>query len=327
MSVLLLSCGLTYAQRNVPDSTDHKVEFVTVETGVKLEVLDWGGTGRPVVLLAGLGDDAHVFDKFAPKLTDKYHVYGITRRGFGASDTPPVIEGSYAANRLGDDVIAVLDELKLSRPVVAGHSIAGEELSSICSRYPDRVAGLIYLDAGYQYALFVATQRDWTIDGNELKRKIDAIGKATTPQEQRALVTELIKSDLPLYAEDMTVRLKRLQDIPDRPVPPEAQTKSRAFVIPSAVVAGERRYTQIRCPVLAIFADPHHIVPAVPADPKGDAEFAARDLAKVQAQSKAFESLGSNVHVVRIPDADHYVFSSNESDVLKEINAFIATLP
>jgi non-heme chloroperoxidase len=48
------------------DASPHTVQFVTVEPGVKLEVLDWGGTGRPPVFLAGLGDTAHVFDDFAP---------------------------------------------------------------------------------------------------------------------------------------------------------------------------------------------------------------------------------------------------------------------
>ena len=55
---------------------------------MKLEVLDWGGSGRGLVLLAGLGSTAHVYDDFAPKLTSEYHVYGITRRGFGASSAP-----------------------------------------------------------------------------------------------------------------------------------------------------------------------------------------------------------------------------------------------
>jgi hypothetical protein len=36
--------------------------FVTVDKTVKLETLDRGGTGRPGVLLAGLGNTAHVFD-------------------------------------------------------------------------------------------------------------------------------------------------------------------------------------------------------------------------------------------------------------------------
>jgi len=50
------------------------VHFIEVEEGVKLEVVDWGGTGRPVVLLAGLGADAHAYAKFAARLTPSYHV-------------------------------------------------------------------------------------------------------------------------------------------------------------------------------------------------------------------------------------------------------------
>jgi hypothetical protein len=61
------------------DESPHTFHFVTVDGNVKLEVLDWGGSGRALVLLAGLGDTAHVFDNFAPKLANTYHVYGITR--------------------------------------------------------------------------------------------------------------------------------------------------------------------------------------------------------------------------------------------------------
>lgn len=129
------------------DSSPHKVRFVTVEQGVKLEVLDWGGTGPPVVFLAGGGDTAHVFDGFAPQFTTHHHVYGITRRGPGNSSHPPPTVENYTADRLGEDVLAVIDALKLGKPVLVGHSIAGEELSSVCSRNPERVAGLIYLDA------------------------------------------------------------------------------------------------------------------------------------------------------------------------------------
>ena len=82
-----------------------------------------------LIFLAGLGNTAHVFDDFAPKLTPEYHVYGITRRGFGASSAPAPDTANYSADRLGDDVLAVLDALKLERRVLVGHSIAGEELS------------------------------------------------------------------------------------------------------------------------------------------------------------------------------------------------------
>src|SRR5215467_1216744 len=131
------------------DPSPHSVQFVAVAQNLQLEVLDWGGTGRPVVLLAGGGNTAHIYDEFATKLTASYHVYGITRRGFGASGFSATDD---PADRLGDDVVAVIDALKLNRPVLVGHSLAGVELSSVANHYPDRVAGLVCLDAAYSYA-------------------------------------------------------------------------------------------------------------------------------------------------------------------------------
>jgi len=122
-----------------------KTQFIAVQPDVKLEVLDWGGAGRNLVLLAGLGNTAHVFDSLGPKLATHYHVIGITRRGFGQSSAP---QTGYDARRLGDDVVAVLDALHIADPVLVGHSIAGEELSAVCAYHPGRAAALIYLDAG-----------------------------------------------------------------------------------------------------------------------------------------------------------------------------------
>ncbi len=44
-------------------------------------------------------------------------------------------------------MVAVLDASKLERPLLIGHWIAGEELSSLAARYPVRARGLVYLDA------------------------------------------------------------------------------------------------------------------------------------------------------------------------------------
>ena len=113
------------------DSSMHRVRFIRVAPDVRLEVLDWGGPtadrGRPVpavVLLTGAGNNAHVFDDFAPKLAARYHVYGITRRGFAPSS---IASSGYLADSLADEVLTVLDSLGLTganRPVLVGHSIA-----------------------------------------------------------------------------------------------------------------------------------------------------------------------------------------------------------
>ena len=150
ISLLVLGLAATttgFAQYSMPwhDPSRHTVQFVTVGKGIRLEVLDWGGTGRPVVLLAGSGNTAHIFDGFAEKLSAACcHVYGITRRGFGASTHP---DSGYDQQRLADDVLQVLDALKLVAPVVAGHSMSGEELTTLGDEHSDRLAGLVYLDA------------------------------------------------------------------------------------------------------------------------------------------------------------------------------------
>src|SRR4029450_7660936 len=93
------------------DPSPHQVRWVTVDSSVKLEVLDWGGSGPPVVLLACYWS-THVYDEFAPKLADQSHVYGITRRGIGASDRPAT---GYSVEQSLSDLFEVFNSLKLQQ--------------------------------------------------------------------------------------------------------------------------------------------------------------------------------------------------------------------
>ncbi|MFN8547424.1 MAG: alpha/beta hydrolase [Candidatus Eisenbacteria bacterium] len=56
---------------------------VIVAHGTTLHSIDYGGEGPAMVFLAGLGNSAHVFDQFAPRFSDRAHVYALTRRGYG----------------------------------------------------------------------------------------------------------------------------------------------------------------------------------------------------------------------------------------------------
>jgi pimeloyl-ACP methyl ester carboxylesterase len=303
------------------DATPHKVDFVTVEPEVKLEVLDWGGAGRPLILLAGLGNTAHDFDKFAPKLIGAYHVYGITRRGYGASSAPNPDCSNYSADRLGDDVLAVMAALKIEKPVLAGHSIAGEELSSIGTRFPEKVAGLVYLDAGYSYAYYDdhAEIGFLPTDASELRREIDKLSAPASTDEHKAQLKHVLEDVLPRFERDLRDMQKQLAAMPDAPAPP----KTREFEIGNAVLHDEQSYRGVKCPVLAIFAVPHNFGPNAPKDPELITQRNARDFAQVA----AFQAGNPEAHVVRLPNADHAVFNSNEADVLREMNAFIAKLP
>jgi pimeloyl-ACP methyl ester carboxylesterase len=282
------------------------VHFIEVEEGVKLEVVEWGGTGRPVVLLAGLGADAHVYARFSARLTPSYHVYGITRRGFGASSRPPA---GYSADRLGDDVLAVLAALNLNRPVLVGHSIAGQELSSMGSRHSDKIAGLVYLDAAWSFAYYDTSLGDRAIELMEVKRKMGEL-QSKFLQDTRPLIQELLEIDLPRLQGVLREWQKELDATPAALLAAQAQAGAHIPPAVSVIHAGRQKYTHIPSPILAIYALPPGDLPI-----------------GTEAQAKAFEAGVPSARVVRLPHARHEVFLSNEEDVLREMNAFISTLP
>jgi non-heme chloroperoxidase len=292
--------GSSFAQDRQTDDTRHAIQFIAVEDGIKLEVLDWGGSGPPLVMLAGLGDTAHVFDKFALKLIPTYHVYGITRRGFGASSAPPAEKANYSADRLGDDVVAVIDALKLDRPLLAGHSVAGEELSSVATRHPEKISALIYIDAGYQYALYDEKHGDLVLDSIALRNTLEQSHLGTLHLSP-AQLTEVLAETQKLQAEIQ----QRLDDLSTLSAPHPLDNP-----VSVAILDGQQKYTRIGAPVLAIFNVPHS-----PAFKR-----------LVENQAQAFKSQVPNAHVILIPNADHYLFRTNEADVVREINDFVGGL-
>jgi non-heme chloroperoxidase len=341
------------------DMSPHRVQMVTVDKGVWLEVLDWGGTGRPVVLLAGLGNTAHIYDDFAPKLAKSYHVYGITRRGFGASSSPAT---GYSVARLGEDVVAVLDALNIKRPVLVGHSFSGQELSWVATKYPEKVAGLIYLDAAYSYAYYNSSVGDFTLDLQLLQKKLNQLdGSSFDPK----LIDELLQSDLPEFERDLRQRRELLAVMPksfspptaaDRASfaayrarmtrdlggePPESELHETFKANPDGTVGGPQanpaifqqlqdggqKFTSIHVPVLAIFACPHDHGPSVDKDPAVREKLAAVDALQTQAQATALQRGIPGARVILWPNVYHYLFISREADVLREVRSFINTLP
>lgn len=317
VAVLILHTAFGASAQEQAGTSTHTIQFVSVDKDVKLEVLDWGGVGRPLVFLAGLGNTAHVFDTFAPKFTQKFHVYGITRRGFGASSKPAAEIANYKADRLGDDVLAVMDALKLNRPILVGHSIAGEELSSIGVRHPESVSGLIYLDAINGYSFYSPVLGDWVLDMIELKKQIDALeaGGVFDPKfgQQMLSTTESFEKSLREVVTEGTL-------VPGYTARPPAP-------VSVAIRFGQQKYMSIPAPILAIFACPHNFDRMFKSDPAGKQAMVAHDLAVCSARTDAFQAADPKAKLVRLPNANHFVFESNEDEVIKAMNGFLDALP
>ncbi|MDE2184049.1 MAG: alpha/beta hydrolase [Alphaproteobacteria bacterium] len=327
VALVAVACVLSSACRaeepQKPDKSPHSVQLVTVEKGVKLEVLDWGGKGRPLIFLAGLGYTAHEFDTLAPKFTAHHHVLAITRRGYGASSRPEPTEANYAADRLGDDVLAVIDTLRLDRPFVAGHSVAGEELSSIGSRHPGKVAGLIYLDAGMGFAIYDPRHGDVVVDLNDLRHRLDQWDFMSALDVDQKRIEDLLHSnDMQMVQKGLEDRLAELKSLP--PPGAAAPKTTPETAVANAIYLGMRKFTHIDAPVLAIYAVPHDVSRNPKPEYKKDAE---EDLRFATQQADALQAAVPSACIVRLPYANHFLWRTNEADVVQAMNRFMDGLP
>jgi len=305
------------------DTSKHHVQFITVEQGVQLEVLDWGGAGRPIVLLAGSGNSAHVFDEFAPKLTDCCHIYGITRRGYGVSSQPA---SGYDDQRLADDVLQVLSSLKIAAPVLVGHSMAGGELTTLGNQHSDRLAGLVYLDALGDPKDFPAGDPAYMT----LFQKLPATLR-TPPPPLESNSFNAYRS-WQMKNENFAFPESELRSVfatnPDGTMGEHKTPRS----IHEAIGAGakKRDYTKIRVPVLALFEYPRFTDGPQKGgyQLKNDEEratvkaFTNATAAYVDRWVRRLMSEVPRFHIVDLPGAGHFVFLTRETEVLKEIRKF-----
>ena len=299
------------------DHTPHKVRFVKVAPGVQLEVLDFGGSGDPMVLLTGIGDNAHVYDEFAFQFTDYFRVIGITRRGFGASDKPP---GGYDVRTRAHDDIAVLDALGIDKAVFVGHSIAGSELSQLGLAYPHRVDKLVYLDA--------LDRAEVPREEQELPQPPFTDDDSSSLRALQAAVARLQGNREPNAAFCNTFIFNRSGRIVDNVTPEEI----RAKVFAEASKPPPTNWRKIRAPRLGIFAlftrearQAHYWY----LSPAEQAEFDAAWGRIVDWDRRTIGRFAeeNTANTFLLPNAPHYIYITNEAEVVRWMRDFLGIQP
>ncbi len=76
------------------------------------------GSGSPLLLLHGNGEDHHIFDKLVKKLEPHYTIYAIDSRNHGLSSK----EDDFGYDFMADDIIAFIRKLDIQQPSVLGFS-------------------------------------------------------------------------------------------------------------------------------------------------------------------------------------------------------------
>lgn len=120
-------------------------ERTVIRDGVRLVCRDWGGPGRPAILLHGLAGHAGEWDTVARSLSPALRIVAVDQRGHGAAERRPqdVSRAAYVS-----DVVAVADQLGLRRPVLIGQSLGAHTAMLTAASHPGRVGALVLVEAG-----------------------------------------------------------------------------------------------------------------------------------------------------------------------------------
>jgi len=110
--------------------------------GVKLHYYRTGGNKPPLVLVHGITDDGLCWSPVAEVLAWNYDVIMLDMRGHGKSDAP---DSGYTLKTLALELAGLIQQLKLEKPVVLGHSMGAITTLVFAGLFPE-VPGAILLE-------------------------------------------------------------------------------------------------------------------------------------------------------------------------------------
>jgi pimeloyl-ACP methyl ester carboxylesterase len=311
--ILFSAAQRAWAQDKWVDKSPHKSGVVTVN-GIKLHYLDWGGQGKVLLFLAGLGNSAHIFDDIAPKFTDRFRVLALTRRGHGQSDKPAT---GYDLPTLTEDIRQFIDQLGIKRVTLIGHSFGGDEMTRFAVAYPDRVDKLIYLEAAYDRADLSSeafSKNPFPTPQPTKEEKASLAGYREWWIRNRGFWSDAVETDLreTSLASDGSIKATLSREVV------QAIVKNAAVYRPD--------YTQIKAPALSFYA-----INGLPLwTPQNEEarrkaqEFLDNVNAPYQRKNiLKFRTEMRKGRIIELKNSHHYLFIKSQDEVVREMRKFL----
>jgi esterase len=114
---------------------------------MKFHFQEWGNPSAPTILmLHGFGVSGHMFDEFAERMQDRYHLIALDQRGHGDSDWSP--DGDYSRDAFVNDLEGFREALGIGRFILIGHSMGGLTAATYTVRNSGIVRALVLVDVG-----------------------------------------------------------------------------------------------------------------------------------------------------------------------------------
>jgi pimeloyl-ACP methyl ester carboxylesterase len=300
--------------------SNHKSDFVDVNR-IHLHYLDWGGEGSTLIFLTGMGSSAYIFNKFAPRFTDKFRALALTRRGQGDSDIP---EAGYDADTLTEDIRQFMDHLNVEKAILAGHSLAGVELTHFAATHPDRVEKLIYLDA-----LDDRRAESVIIEQNPL-RNIKIEREESAPHTVEEYIADMKRGSprlAEIWSELWDEEISHNVKVNEEGIVVEKMPEPVAEMMIENLIKGYApKRVEAKIPTLSIYAQKiPSLSNAYTAEQKADFDQFHRNVEQPFFRSLISEFQGRFPHakIIVIPDGHHYCFIAQEELVYAEMRKFL----
>jgi pimeloyl-ACP methyl ester carboxylesterase len=228
------------------DPSPHKSGFVSAN-GIRINYLDFGGSGPTLILIHGLGYDPHIFDDLAPAFTDRFHVVAYARRGHGDSEA----KEPFNTIEFTEDLRGLMDVLGIKKAHLAGWSMGGNEITEMAGKHPERVNRIVYLDSAFDWGdpVFVQAVQQappvfLSVPASAFKSLDAYLARERTVTFPSLSDTHLIEAcirDLLVIQPDGSVQLKT--------------SEATGQALFNALLTDRRDYTKVHAPALAIYAE------------------------------------------------------------------------
>jgi len=129
--------------RTVPDPPAMRVEYRTIH-GYR-RAFRTAGTGPPLLLIHGIGDNSSAWEPVISLLGRRYTVIAPDLLGHGLSDKP---RADYSVAAFANGMRDLLQVLGIDRVTVVGHSLGGGVAMQFCYQFPQQVERLVLVAAG-----------------------------------------------------------------------------------------------------------------------------------------------------------------------------------
>jgi pimeloyl-ACP methyl ester carboxylesterase len=274
------------------------VEFVQAN-GIRFAYLT-EGSGPLVLLLHGFPDTPYTWDRVMPEVARAgFRAVAPYMRGYHPTTIP--VDGSYDAETLGRDVLALIEALGEKQAIVVGHDWGALAAYTAASLGPDRVRSLITIGVPHPRSVIPTPKVLWTVRhffvlrGKRAAEKVRANG--------HAYIDQLVRRWSPAW-----------QNMPAE----ETARVKQAFAEPGCVEAACGYYAALSPRIPAFLRAPIK-VPAV-------AFAGIHDNLSPRAYEKARGCFGASYEVVQVPGG-HFMHREHPSEFIDELTRVLRAAP